>query len=264
MRSGTTALHHYLRDHPNVAMASPKEVHFFDRHFDRGLDWYRRQFRGTEGADVVGEATQSYMYDTAVLDRMAESLPDARLVAVLRHPVDRAYSHYWFNRSRGREPLSFPEAVRQEPERRAHARTPAERRRISYVDRGRYLAQLQQVAARYPRDQLLVVLFEAMRDRPEVAYRTVCRFLGVDDGFLPPRLGTPVNEHVAFRSPRLQRLTRRVPSPMAQRTLGRLNSRALPVPPMDPELRAELVAAFAHDNRALAEWLEADLSSWAR
>src|SRR5688572_14326389 len=105
MRSGTTSLHKYLQAHPDVFVASGKEVHFFDRRYGRGLDWYRSRFAGVTTERVVGEATPAYMYDENAIARIAHDLPDARLIVVLRNPVDRAYSHYWRNRSRGRENL---------------------------------------------------------------------------------------------------------------------------------------------------------------
>lgn len=264
MRSGTTALHHYLRDHPDVGMATPKEIHFFDREYDRGLEWYAAQFASLAGRRMIGEATQTYMYDEDALDRMTAALPAARFIAVLRNPVDRAYSHYWFNRARGAEDLSFAAAVEQEPARRAAAATTRERRRISYVDRGRYLPQLLEVTARVPREQLLVVLFEHLRDEPVTTYAAVCEFLGVDSSFRPPSIGAPANQYVSFRSPAVQRMIRRLPGAPTRRVLGRLNSRRASVPPMDPAVRAQLLDTLAPGNAALAAWLGVDLSVWSR
>jgi hypothetical protein len=121
-RSGTTSLAHSLSQHPEVFVTMQvKELHFFDTNFDRGLDWYRQQFSGADAAaaKAAGEATPTYMYDETAMSRMAETVPDARLIAILRNPVDRAYSHYWMNRSLDREDLLFPVAIETEAERLA-------------------------------------------------------------------------------------------------------------------------------------------------
>ena len=264
MRSGTTALHHYLRDHPAVFMATPKEVHFFDRHYELGLAWYRQHFSAGVGRDAIGEATQTYMYDGDALHRLAATLPGVQLIAVLRNPVDRAYSHYWFNRARDLEALSFEAAVEQEDERRAASPTERERRRVSYVDRGRYLPQLEEVVARCGRDKVLVVLFEDLRDQPGPTYAEVCRFLGVDDAYQPPTLGQPANSYVGFRSAAAQRIIKRMPPGLPRRVAGRLNSRAEPVPPMAPAVRQGLIERFREDNSQLSAWLGRDLPGWDR
>src|SRR5919106_2306555 len=94
MRSGTTSLTRYFDDHPQVYLAPTKEIHFFDLKYERGLDWYGTHFSGANGAPAVGEATPSYVYLRDAVDRMAATVPDARIVVTLRNPVDRAYSHF--------------------------------------------------------------------------------------------------------------------------------------------------------------------------
>ena len=94
MRSGSTSLYKYLQAHPDVFMPR-KEIHFFDVKWDRGIAWYHTRFEGYAGQTAIGEATPTYLADPVALDRMAATIPDARLVAVLRDPIDRAYSHYW-------------------------------------------------------------------------------------------------------------------------------------------------------------------------
>ncbi len=84
-----------LRKHPQVHMSRTKELHFFDRNFDRGLDWYAEQFAPRRKQEQWGETTPAYMYKERARNRLIKSLPDARIVMILRNPVDRAYSHYW-------------------------------------------------------------------------------------------------------------------------------------------------------------------------
>ena len=195
MRSGSTSLFKHLQAHPQVFMPR-KEIHFFDDRWDRGLAWYESRFDGYDGQPVVGEATPTYMADTVALDRLAEVIPHARLVAVLRDPVERAYSHYWMEHARARDPRTFEEAIADELAGRPGL-PPSD-----YLARGRYAGQLDEVTARFPRSQLHVLLLDDLRDRSAEAYAEVCRFLEIDDTFVPPRLDARVNRFVAFRSMR--------------------------------------------------------------
>jgi hypothetical protein len=260
MRSGTTSLTRYLRSHPEVFIAPHKELHFFDFRYAEGIDWYRSNFEGAQDEIAVGEATPNYLYIAEALPRAAELLPEARLVAILRDPVERAYSHYWHNRAVGREELGFDEALEAEP-RRIASDDPHQRAYWSYVDRGRYVRQLRALERLYPREALLVLLFDDLRDAPGETYRSVCRFLGVSDEHVPPELGEAVNSFVGFRSRRLRSLSRRLPK-TAGRVVGRLNARDESYPPMPARVRSALVERFRQDNAELADWLGRDLSSW--
>lgn len=258
-KSGTTSLFAYLRDHPDVFLAPGKEIHYFDRHFDEGLDWYKAKFANVANEHAIGEATPNYMYFGEGVSRMAEVLPNARLIAILRNPVDRAYSHYWHSRSRGREKLEFAKAIAAEPERLATG-DHHQLRCHSYLDRGRYLAQLKRVCQFYPREALLVILFEELCHAPAETFRTVFRFLEVDNAFVPSSLGVAHHRQVPARSLKLRAITRRIPP--LHRLIDPLNTPASSYPAMNPGVRAELLSLFDKDNAALAEWLGRDLSAW--
>ena len=116
-KAGTTALYAYLRWHPGITGPSWKEVSFFDRHWWRGPAWYRGQFPLRSGTRLVGEASPSYLFHPLAPERVRALVPDARLVALVRDPVARAYSHYQHEVALGREPLSFEDALAAEPER---------------------------------------------------------------------------------------------------------------------------------------------------
>lgn len=259
-RSGTTSLARYLATHPEMYVASQKEVHFFDRHFSKGLDWYRLQFAEGADAGAVGEATPEYMYDPVALARLAETVPDAKLIVSLRNPVDRAYSEYWFVRGRGYESLALDEALAAEPARLTSS-DPLERMRHAYVDRGRYLVQLQKVCEFFPRDQVLVVVFEEWMKDPGAALRAMQRFVGVTEDFVPSNVGRRFGRARTFRSQGLRKLARVLPYPFGA-AVSRLNARPDPYPPMDHRTRESLQEQFAADNHALAAWLGRDLSVW--
>ena len=261
-RSGTSYLALNLRQHPGIYMASRKELHFFTVHFDRGLDWYRRQFADAAPGQVAGEATPLYVYFGDAIERMARAIPDARLIVTLRNPVDRAYSHWLKERTRGREDLSFEEALAAEPERLRGGDIYDSRK--AYADRGRYLPQLERVARLYPRSSLHVVIFEEMRAEPTATYQQIFSFLGVDDSFVSPNLATKAQAYRTLRSRSLHRALSKLPRGRARRSLQRLNYRRAPAPPMDPATRARLLEDYREQNAALASWLGRDLDRWDR
>lgn len=186
-RSGTTWLNSMLEEHPEIYIGT-KEIHYFDYQLDKGDGWYRAHFADAGPAQLAGEATQTYMFDREVPPEMARLVPEAKLIAALRNPVDRAYSDYWYNRARGIEDLSFEDALEAEGER-------GERYRKSYFSRGLYASQLRRVAEFYRRDQIAVFIFEEQVADPEHAYRGVCRYLGIDADFIPRTFGETGQPH---------------------------------------------------------------------
>jgi hypothetical protein len=182
-KGGTSALDAYLREHPEICMADRKEVHFFDNEVffrDNRPDYskYHSCFSPAASHRVVGEATPIYMYWWDAPRRIWQYNPDMKLIVVLRNPVDRAYSHWNMECSRNAESLPFRAAIRNEQERCREA-LPYQHRVYSYVDRGFYLEQLRRLWAYFPKDQVLVLTNEYLKNRPYEALRDVCRFLGV-------------------------------------------------------------------------------------
>jgi hypothetical protein len=250
-RAGTTTLYYSLRDHREIvgprastreAANWSKELHFFDKRFDRGVDWYRsffplearRRLAHLRGRTMLAcEATPSYLFHPAVPERVAATLPDVRLIALLRDPVERAYSHYQLNRRRNREDLSFEDAVAAEERRLAGWDEPAirnpghrraRRRKHSYLGRGLYADQIERWLSFFPREQLLVVRAEDFLVHPADIYAEVLAFLGVDQ-WIPKDLVYANKAEYA---------------------------------PIDPELRAALEAWFADSNARLARLLGRD------
>ncbi len=262
MRSGTTSLNGYLREHPDIVMSQPKEVHFFDVHYDKGLDWYSGHFDGAEAATAVGEATPDYLFDPQAPGRIAATLPGAKILVMLRDPVDRAYSHYWHNVARDKERLTFAEAVAAEPSRLAAG--PESRAIYSYAERGRYLPQLRRLLDAFPDDRVLIQSFDELEDRPQAIYARTLAFLGVDTGFVPESLGRPINSYVRFRSTRVRTAAKRLP-PQLRSVVGRLNQvRTEPYPEMPTEVRRRLADDFGAFNEGIADLLTGAIPTWAR
>jgi len=256
MRSGTTSLARTLELHPQIFLPGQKELHYFEKYHDRGLDWYRSQFKGAGDAPAVGEATAGYMYDAEAMRRIAATLPDIRLMAIVRNPVDRAYSHYWHMVARRIEKRTFEEAIAAEL-----ANGKKNPRQPPYIGKGLFAEQLERICTLYPRERLHVVVFDDFRDAPGATYRAICEFLQVDGGFAPPNLGRNANPSQRIRSVRVRNLARKLPTPM-RLAIARLNSAPMNYPPLSASTRAELTEVFRPSNRALAAWLGRDLSAW--
>src|SRR4051794_23833076 len=267
MKAGTTSLAAWLDEHPDVHIAPQKETLFFNKpyNFWLGVDWYREQFAGAGPARAVGDATP-LMQNPVAVSHMADLLPNAKLVAILRNPVDRAYSHYQHIHALGQERRSFRAALAGERRDEAGARGDPPR---DYLLRGRYLRQLETVAARYDRGQLLVVLFEDLRDKPQDTVREVLHFIGVDETASLSGVGARHDPRPGVRSPRVYsllsgRVGRRLPRP-AHAAAERLNRVDRPTyAPLDPTHRQELIAEFAPEVEALESWLGRNLSTWRR
>jgi hypothetical protein len=224
MRSGTSALYEYLVRHPHVARSTSEEIHYFTLNYHRGLKWYRGHFptrfrrgyvRHRYGAQLVtGEATPYYMAHPHAPGRIAELLPEVKLIVVLRNPIDRAYSHYNYLRRVGVEPLaSFEEALEAEPERLAGEVDkmlidPSYKSRnhwhFSYITRGLYADQVESLFRLFPHGRVLVLQSEQLLSDPARSHAEALRHLGLELITLPqyPR-------HNAMRYPSMNLDTRR-------------------------------------------------------
>jgi hypothetical protein len=197
-RCGTTSLYHYLVGHPAVAPAFMKEVHFFDTRYDKGLNWYRAHFplarerrRSREKGRlpmVSGEATPYYLLHPHAPKRIAASLPEVKLIALLRNPVNRAVSQYHHQVRMGAEPLSFEAAIEKEIREGA-----GERQKMlvdeayqspmfqgySYLARGVYVEQLQRWHRHFEWERLLILCSEDLYRDPAATVQQVVEFLGL-------------------------------------------------------------------------------------
>lgn len=195
-KGGTTALFDYLGDHPALALSKVKEVHFFD---DETQDWsdpdygaYHAQFDGAAEGALKGEATPIYVYWPNALERIRAYNPAARLIILLRDPVERAFSHWRMEAGRGVETHSFGWCVREGRQRLFRAEPWGVHREFSYVERGYYGEQMERLFGLFPREQVLVLRSDALDADPNGTLAAISRFLGVD----APALVTPRRVHV--------------------------------------------------------------------
>jgi hypothetical protein len=194
-RCGTTSLGQYLRAHPQVRSGLVKEIQFFTDHWSRGVGWYRAHFPISPGqSSLLFEATPAYLFHPLAPERAAAVVPDARLIVLLRDPVERAVSHYRHSVRLGHESLDLVAALDAEPERMADEyrklaadpnHSSRSLRAFSYTERGRYAEQLERWLECYRREQLLVLFSEEMFADPAACYRQALDFLGLPLGAMP-------------------------------------------------------------------------------
>jgi hypothetical protein len=209
-RCGTTNFASYLRVQPGVFLAAKRpEPHYFlkDWEYAKGLGYYSgRYFARVAGEAAVGEASASYLCHRKVAERVRTDLPGARLIAMLRNPIARAYSGYWHTVRNGFEDLPFLDALRAEPARAAAATDPvaAAIRTFAYVERGLYARQLRTFLEYFPRDRLHVILFDDFVADPKGVTCAALRFLGADAGrYVEP---APADMDVNHSTPGDQRM----------------------------------------------------------
>lgn len=196
-KCGTSSLYDYCIEHPLVLPSFRKEVHFFDHRYHKGLNWYRASFplhaeciaRGRGGPHYVsGEASPYYLFHPLVPERVAHCLPDARIVAILRDPISRAWSHYQHSLRKGRESLQFGDAVAWEHARLSRQLQYLETGRklrsfavenFSYLSRGLYAEQLERWLTFFPQDQILVLCLEELVRDTQRWSRTLFSHLGL-------------------------------------------------------------------------------------
>jgi len=191
MKGGTTSLFNYLAQHPQILETQKKEVHYFDNNYDRGEPWYRAHFplrESIRSGYITGEASPLYLFNPLVAHRIRQLVPNARLIAMLRNPTERAISHYFHEVRRGREPLSLMEALHQEETRMREVVQNRDYQSMTYIhtsykQRGKYKEQLERYLACFPREHLLLVNSEDFFEKPQDVLSTVFRFIGVDDAF---------------------------------------------------------------------------------
>ncbi len=278
-KAGTTSLHWYLAEHPQVFMTPVKDPSYFAYGVDdegrllwgepefhgfpvRSLGEYERLFAEAGDAPAIGEASTMYLECPQSAARIRELLPAARIICSIRHPVDRAYSDYVMDlRHRGR---------RFDPARDLTATSDWARPDSRWMRIGRYHEQLSRYFDAFPRDQVCVVLFDDLKRDPLRFTQDVYRFLNVDPAFVPD-FATPHAPGGIPASPMLERLFLRsgksalkpwVPKPAAN-WVRRLRTRTFrPAPPLPKELRKELTRPFEDDIAKTSERIGRNLDHW--
>jgi len=210
-KSGTTSLQEKMGQHPNIYIPEgiiiggttvQREIHFFESkdeynsettgHWQNGIDWYRQQFNGHNGEMAVGEKTATYLKNAHITaPRIQGTIPDARLLFILRDPRKRAYSQYWMHRRNSGDTCSFRELLEADVG--------------GMRSQGHYAEQLKIFLNYFDREQLQVFTLQQLEKQPLLVYRRSYRHVGVDDGYIPIH---PYEQHYKGGAPRSHWLSR--------------------------------------------------------
>jgi hypothetical protein len=282
-KSGTTALYNYLKQHPQVYMSPVKEPHFFTYEGGKpnfsgpgrgyaspvtNVENYWTLFQEVSYEMAIGEASTSYLYSARALERIQHHVPEAKLIAILRNPAERAHSNYLHCVRTGREPLDgFEQALQAEKTRIRNNWGPI----WHYKQKGFYYDQLKRYFDVFGPKQIRVYLYEDLREDPLVMLRNIFRFLGVDEGFDADVSakhnisGVPKNEGLITLTRRLNTITpairRCLPSGLRRYIKTQI---LVSAPRLSPEVRGRLVEEYREDIVRLEELIQRDLSGWLR
>lgn len=260
-KAGTTALYNYVKRHPNVFFSRPKETFFFNRNFDKGVGWFKKHFDEYGGEKAIGEGTATTMYSSKAPQRIREVLNSPRLIFVLRDPIERAYSQYFYYLQRGKisPDLSFMQALRNNE--------------WAILDKGKYIQCIRRFN-RVDEFSIHIVLSQNLRKKPGKVLGELFLFLGVDGSFCP-ELGGKYN---VTRYPKSREIyhwirlswhtVRDAIEPMFPSTIDAVRKGMRKIlfdtekPAMSEEARAYLRQFYGEPNARLEEYIERDLSHW--
>jgi hypothetical protein len=284
-KSGTTALYHYLKQHPQIYMSPLKETEFFafegkpldfqgpgdmPRKSITNLEDYQAQFRGVSTEIAIGEASPVYLYNSKAPQRIFHYIPDAKLIVILRDPIERAYSQFLMFIRDGRESIrDFAKALQEEETRQDNNWAWG----WQYTKVGLYYVQLKRYFDLFDQNQIKVYLYEDLKNSEHNLLQNIFMFLDVDETFIPdisfkPNISKiPKNEfiHALLTNPNSLVMTAKYlfPSRLRQIITTNLKNKNLFKPPqLSPEIRKQLLPVFHEDILQLQELIQRDLSAW--
>jgi hypothetical protein len=274
-KCGTTAFFEFLGQHPQVRLSTVKEPHFFSYVGDRQPHWATKsvdEYAGLFSADdtrLQGEASTWYLYSPTAAATIKGLRPNVKLIAMLRNPVERAYSSYLFRLQNGWETCdSFKSALRLEKKRIAEG---AEWD-FHYAAAGLYYEQLQRYAKLFPAKQLKVILYDDFRKQPAECLRETCDFLGIDANFhfstaqainvTKPPLFPSINRFLVRHRAKIAGIRQAIPSSVYRQLtrIKRLNDGSRQ--PVGASLKRELIEYYRKDIDLLGALLQRDLRHW--
>lgn len=281
-KAGTTSFHSYLGQHPEVFMCTPKEPMFFATwgkeppravdprsspnatYFFSTVESYQRLFEKGRDAKVRGESSTTYLANPACAPRIRELVPEARILAILRNPVDRAFSNWSMYRFWRHEKMTFESAVEEEL---ATGRT-SYPEGMRYLSLGFYTGPLRCYLDAFPGPQSKIVLYDDLNRQPYAVYADVCRFLGIDSNFVPD-MERHLHVSSLERFPRwsilnrglslTERVARKLALSGAEKQIRRVR---LERPQLAMSTRRRLTDYYRSEVTALESLIDRDLSAW--
>lgn len=187
-KSGTTWLYECLEEHPHVACARKDSIHYYDMFYHKGPEWYAGHFIGASRDQILFDTTPSYIRSSRAPRRISSDNPHVKLAVTLRHPVERAFSHYWHERKDPRRQLVFSEILTNYD------------MFASWLEPGFYADHIERYLNYFPREQLLCQSFDQLKQEPHAYLREILGFLGVDTEFMPSCIATKINDAKCVRT----------------------------------------------------------------
>jgi len=263
-RSGTTWIYEMLKNHPQVCMSPEKEINFFNNHYGKGLEWYKKFFNECSREKVIGEFSPTYLSNNLAAKRMRKIVPEAKIIVSLRNPADQIFSRYHYMISRQMYSKSFDKALKGMP---------------CLIEDAFYYKHIKRYLEYFDRDQILILIYEDLHRDARSFLRKVYSFLGIDSSYIPPNLNekvhsirVPKSKHIEtamviirilLRKMELYSLVEKLKERDIVRKLRELNTRANKTyKEMDARNRHRLNQIFAHDKESLLALLGRDLSIW--
>lgn len=267
VKCGTTSLHYYMGLHPEISMTWEKEPHFFvrERNWDKGLEWYKSNF--TENTMIRGETSPGYTkypIFKGVPERMHAVVPDAKLIYILRDPIDRMVSNYIQNYSNGNESRTTEEALSHLDDNNP------------YICNSKYYMQLEQYLNYFPRSHILIITLEDLYNHRMAVLKKIFRFLDVDENFYSPQFSHIKHQsNVKRRKNRIGMFLKRLSetnmakmfSEEVRRKIGKVLylpfSFKIERPMLDESLREKLSDCIKDDISRLREYTGCDFKEWS-
>lgn len=285
-KAGTSALTHYLKQHPQIYMSPVKEPGFFDLEGEKqnfcgpgdqeaysltvtDIESYCKLFQGVTNETAIGEATTWYLQSIKAPERIHYYIPDAKLIAILRNPVDRAYSAYMHAIRDGREPLAdFALALEDEDKRIRNNWGMLWR----YKQMGFYSIQIKRYFEKFDRNQIRIYIYDDLNDNPTELLKDVFHFLGVEDTFMP-KVFTRINISGIRQSKTIEtllddkNLIKKILKPVFPIKLRKnlanyIRTKNYMKYDFPIEIKIQLKSIFRNDICKLQELLQRDLSKW--
>jgi hypothetical protein len=275
-KAGTTSLYHYLAEHPEVYMSPEKEPNFFSKEEIESqnlyykkknintIEEYKKLFCEAKNEKAVGEASVSYLYYPFVPQKIKNFIPDARIIISLRNPFERAFSHYLMDLRLGYINISFEDVVYKRVEHKY-----LNLYYQQYVELGFYFEQVRRYIKCFGEDQVKIILFEDLKNKPKETISNLYRFLDVKENFLPHF----ESRHNVFKLPK-NRLFSRIYSIHGLRKVisslmsGKLKERINNIfcntkrPIINLKTKEFLLSLYFNDIEKLETLIERDLRNW--
>lgn len=266
MRCGTTWISDKLRSHPDIFIPPHfKELHFFDRYYDKGSDWYRAHFSDKTEHQISGEFTPAYIRDAQALELISQTCPQAKLIISIRNPVERAFSHYNFLKKRENISDSFYDALFDD--------------RYEMLKAGLYGEQIENCLKYFSRDRIHIIIFDEIEASPEQVLLDLFEFLEVDKQHQPDMLTEKVNARHGLKSKTFARGLRNIKNMLRPHTsssqgpigqglhkfgkiLNKMNATQVTHEAMDPRAGEYLMKYYKDDLLVLNRLIDGKASHW--